>query len=368
MGNNYQILIEKLDAFIRKYYKNRLLKGVIYSLGLLLASFIIITTLEYFVQFSITGRTVLFYLFLASACYLLINFVAIPLSKLYKFGKVINHDQAAEIIGNHFEEVNDKLINVLQLEHKALKDSNELLLASIDQKSLELKPVPFSRAIDFSENKQHLKYLIIPLVLIIGIAIVSPKIFTVGTERLVNHNNYIEPVAPFKMELLNSQLSVLKNKDFTLELTVSGAQLPDKIYIEFSGNKYPISKQRKSTYTYTFNGIVYNNQPINGGQSVTICAEVGSAFGSSEDVTVFEGNTTCTSDASCAADDVCREYDIFNSSIIEQGSYKYRDCSGVNRIEVILPGQTDTICSQTPPRVATSDQAFVFVTALGFCS
>ena len=121
-------------------------------------------------------------------------------------------------------------------------------------------------------------------------------------------------------------------------------------------------------YTYTFNGIVYSNQPINGGQSVTICAEVGSAFGSSEDVTVFEGNTTCTSDASCAADDVCREYDIFNSSIIEQGSYKYRDCSGVNRIEVILPGQTYTICSQTPPRVATSDQAFVFVTALGFCS
>ena len=177
MGNNYQILIEKLDAFIRKYYKNRLLKGVIYSLGLLLASFIIITTLEYFVQFSITGRTVLFYLFLVSACYLLINFVAIPLSKLYKFGKVINHDQAAEIIGNHFEEVNDKLINVLQLEHKALKDSNELLLASIDQKSLELKPVPFSRAIDLSENKQYLKYLIIPLILIFGISVLSPKIF-----------------------------------------------------------------------------------------------------------------------------------------------------------------------------------------------
>ena len=122
------------------------------------------------------------------------------------------------------------------------------------------------------------------------------------------------------------------------------------------------------TYTYTFNGIVYNNQPINGGQSVTICAEVGSTSTSSEDVTVFEGNTVCTSDASCAADDVCREYDIFNSSIIDQGSYKYLGCDGVNRIEVILPGQTDTICSQVPPRVATSDQSFVFVTALGFCS
>ena len=53
MSNNYQILIQKLDAFIRKYYKNRLLKGGIYSAGMLLASFMLFTTLEYFGQFSI---------------------------------------------------------------------------------------------------------------------------------------------------------------------------------------------------------------------------------------------------------------------------------------------------------------------------
>ena len=146
MSSNYQILIEKLDAFIRKYYKNRLLKGGIYTVGLLLASFIVFTTAEYFGQFSITGRTILFYLFIASGLYLLINFVAIPLSQLYKFGKVINHNQAAEIIGNHFDEVKDKLINVLQLEHKALQSRNGLLLASIDQKSLELKPIAFAGA------------------------------------------------------------------------------------------------------------------------------------------------------------------------------------------------------------------------------
>ena len=154
MSNNYQILIQKLDAFIRKYYKNRLLKGGIYTVGLLLASFIAFTSIEYFGQFSTTGRTVLFYSFVVSTLYLLINFVAVPLSKLYKFGKVINHKQAAEIIGNHFEEVKDKLVNVLQLEHKALNSNNSLLLASIDQKSLELSPVPFTGAVDFSENKQ----------------------------------------------------------------------------------------------------------------------------------------------------------------------------------------------------------------------
>ncbi len=255
MNNNYQILINKLDAFIRKYYKNRLIKGGIYSLALLLISFIIFTSLEYFGQFNITGRTILFYTFVVLTAYLLTNYIIIPLAKLYKFGKVINHKQAAQIIGNHFDEVKDKLINVLQLEHLAETRSNDLLLASIDQKSLELKPVPFTNAINLTENKKYLKYLIIPLIFLISISVVAPKIFTIGTARLVNHNVYIAPVAPFKMEITNKTLEVLKNKDFNLEVAVSGNQLPDKVYLEQNGNKFPLSKTDKRTYSYAFKNV-----------------------------------------------------------------------------------------------------------------
>lgn len=258
MSNNYQILIQKLDAFIRKYYKNRLLKGAIYSIGMLLASFMLFTALEYFGQFNTTGRTILFYTFLAVTAYLLGNYVVIPISKLYKFGKVINHNQAAEIIGNHFDEVKDKLINVLQLEHVAEHNTNSLLIASIDQKALELKPVPFSGAIDFNENKKHLKFLFIPLLLLIGVSLVSPNIFKEGTDRLVNHSVYIAPVAPFKMEITNSELAVLKSKDFVLNVSVSGSQLPDKIYLEQGGNKYTLSKTNKRTYAYTFKNVQQN--------------------------------------------------------------------------------------------------------------
>jgi hypothetical protein len=255
VSNNYQILISKLDAFIRKYYKNRLLKGGIYSIGLLLGSFIAFTSLEYYGQFNITGRTILFYTFLAITVYLLTYFVFIPVSKLYKFGKVINHNQAAQIIGNHFDEVKDKLTNVLQLEHLSETRSNQLLLASIDQKSMELKPIPFSNAVNLRENKKHLKYLIIPLLLLIGISIVAPKIFTVGAERIVNHHTYIAPMAPFKMEISNEDLNVLKNKDFNLEVLVAGNQLPDKVYLEQNGNKFPLSKTNKRTYSYVFKNV-----------------------------------------------------------------------------------------------------------------
>src|SRR5690606_40256857 len=97
-------------------------------------------------------------------------FIVITLLKLYQFGKIIKHRQAAQIIGNHFEEVKDKLINVLQLEEQRNSyQNNQLILASIEQKSVELSPVPFSNAIQFSENKSTLNgclfrcYLHLPL-------------------------------------------------------------------------------------------------------------------------------------------------------------------------------------------------------------
>ena len=71
MHANYTSLIHKLDEFIRKYYKNQLLKGLIYSTALLLVSFIAVTLLESVAHFNSTIRTILFYLFLISSGFIL---------------------------------------------------------------------------------------------------------------------------------------------------------------------------------------------------------------------------------------------------------------------------------------------------------
>ena len=40
--DNYQLLIEKLDRFTRKYYINQLIRGSLYSVALILALFIVL--------------------------------------------------------------------------------------------------------------------------------------------------------------------------------------------------------------------------------------------------------------------------------------------------------------------------------------
>src|SRR5271170_793312 len=105
MENNYQLLIEKLDAFIRKYYKNQLLRGVIYTFTVCLAFYLLVTASEYFGHFNTTFRTVLFYAFVLGDAFILGKFIVIPLTHLYRIGKIISHEQAAQIIGTHFTEV-----------------------------------------------------------------------------------------------------------------------------------------------------------------------------------------------------------------------------------------------------------------------
>ena len=130
--DNYNTLHEKLDAFIRKYYKNQLIKGLIYGIGLVLAFFLIANLLEYFGQFQPTGRAVLFWVFVASSLGLLMKYIAAPLIKLTSIGKIISHEQAAEIVGNHFSDVRDKLLNTLQLNHMTSNaDDEQLLLVKV---------------------------------------------------------------------------------------------------------------------------------------------------------------------------------------------------------------------------------------------
>ena len=155
-------LMRKLEAFISKYYKNLLLKGVIYFIASSLLFFLFVSFIEHFGNFGSTIRTILFWGFITVTLLVLWKWVVIPLKGLYRIGETLTQEGAAKIIGTHFAEIEDKLLNLLQLSSLSATE-NELINASIQQKSKQLIPVPFLQAIDFSENKQYLKYALIPI-------------------------------------------------------------------------------------------------------------------------------------------------------------------------------------------------------------
>lgn len=256
MQSTNTILIQKLDEFIRKYYKNQLIKGVIYSSALVLGAFLSVILLEYFGEFNSTIRAVLFFSFLACTIGVLTKYIAIPLLKLNKIGSVISYDYAAQIIGSHFTNVQDKLLNVLQLQNnKILGGSDELLLAGINQKITELKPIPFTTAIDFKENTKYLKYGLPPLFITLAIFIIWPQIITKSTKRLVNYSTYYEKEMPFKFEIQNKNLQALQSEDYKLDLKITGSQLPNEVFIDVNGVEYKLEKENNASFSFTFKNI-----------------------------------------------------------------------------------------------------------------
>jgi len=200
----------------------------------------------------------MFYTFIIGIGFIVSRFVIIPLMHLYRLGKIISHEQAAEIIGKHFSKVQDKLLNVLQLKKQADENTSthpELLLAGINQKIDELKPVPFISAININENRKYLRFAVIPLFALIVLLFAAPSLVKDSTKRLIEHQTFFEKPAPFTFEVLNKSLRALQQQDFQIDIRINGNEIPAEAFVEIDGNQFRLEKENLTTFHYLFKNL-----------------------------------------------------------------------------------------------------------------
>lgn len=113
--SSYDILIARLDEFIRKYYLNQLIRGILLFAAITGAYFLLASVSEYRMYFSGGVRKVFLTGFLVLSLATLAIFIAKPLLGFWRLGKTISHEEAARVVGNHFSDIQDKLLNILQL-------------------------------------------------------------------------------------------------------------------------------------------------------------------------------------------------------------------------------------------------------------
>ncbi|MBI1308041.1 MAG: DUF4175 family protein [Bacteroidetes bacterium] len=247
MNTERNILLDKLEAFIRKYYKNQLIKGGLWVLAGIATAFTLASLLEYFGHFNKEVRTGLFFAFAIFSAAITGFYIIVPLLRLYKLGKRLNYDQAAVIVGKHFEEVGDKLLNTLQLGKDA--GNNLLLQAAIEQKTAQLSPVPFQQAVNFKANIRYIKYAGLPILGLLILLIVAPG-FKESTGRLVNYSEHYERKAPFDFILKNQNLECLQHQDVEIKLETKGSVVPADAYIHIDGNDFKMRKDENGEFSY----------------------------------------------------------------------------------------------------------------------
>jgi len=258
MTNNYKTLLQKIDSFIRKYYTNLILKGLLISITIISFVFLLLSILEYYNYYTATTKTIIFYIFILFVFVVIADLTILPLLKYFRIGKIISHQNASQIISKHYSEIKDKLLNILEL--ASSNTDNLLVLASVDQKIQQIKFFDFKEVINLKQNLRYLKYFFIPFIIFLYLIIFKPTILFDGTNRFVNYSTQFQPEAPFNFILLNDSLDIRKGNDITLKLEISGKYVPSEIYIDFANSSFLMSQEgsNKNLFTYDIKNV--NNQ------------------------------------------------------------------------------------------------------------
>jgi hypothetical protein len=223
---------------------------VLLFLALALLFFMVTLSLEYFLWLNSLGRMILFFCFIGIGLVLAYTYIFIPLFFLFRVKKGLSDKDASLLIGRHFAEVQDRLYNLLELAED--KNQSELLLASIEQRSKDLDPIPFGNAIDFRENMRYVKYLMVPIVLFVCIwATGNLGSFFNSYNRVVHYGMAYAPPAPFRFELLTKELDVLQGKSYTILVTTMGDVRPEEVNIGINGKEL-LLREEGGNYKYTF--------------------------------------------------------------------------------------------------------------------
>jgi hypothetical protein len=249
-------LVGQIEKFIRKYYKNEMVKGAILFASVFLVSYGLVTFLEYVGRFSGGMRLFMLLAFITINSFLLLRFIIRPLLKLNKLGKHLTLNQASLMIGSIFPDVGDKLRNTLQFhdEQGNGQMNLELVHASIEQRAEKLSAVPFSAGIDIKENRKYLRFLLPIFLVITVIALLKPRLFLEGSERLVNFNTEYVLAAPFEFHLLSLGESA-EGDDYLLKLKLTGDEIPGEVSIISNLGNYNLIKKSAVLFEYSFSNL-----------------------------------------------------------------------------------------------------------------
>lgn len=256
MRNDFAIIEDKLNSFIRKFYSNKLLLGVLFFVVFAVVAFTISFFAESYLYLSPLVKTFLFYSFLFILLSDLVFFVIFPLLKIFKILPVISYEEASHIISSHFPESKDTLLNLIQLNYQHSDTQNsELLLAAVNQKAGLMTPLNFSSAINF---KTTFKYLAVSLGMIFIISLFATfnyDRFKRGAHQFMNYSSVYEPENPYSFDLLNTSMTIGRGEDFTVLTSVTGPSLPNDVFINFSGNNYRMNVDSSGFYSYTLRNV-----------------------------------------------------------------------------------------------------------------
>ncbi len=252
MQKSESIVKQGLENFIKKHYRIVFLKGILISVALLSALFLLLIFSEYLLWLSPKWRFAFFWAFCSVSVVTIVKYLLSPLLQFSGFKRKMNSEKAAELIGLHFAEVKDVLLNLLELEKRSIYEpepQKSLIIASVEQRYNGLKNIRFTEAIRFKEKNKYLLFATPVLAFLLATWLYNPNIISDGSKRLINYSEHFQKPLSFSFSFAESEYRIHEGESIDIEIHSSGNKIPSRIYLIDGNNKTLFTKTKENKYT-----------------------------------------------------------------------------------------------------------------------
>lgn len=237
----------KINTFIRKLYLYKAYENLLILILYLGIYFLLYIIIEYIFYLSTTSRTILFFSSISISLIWATYYIFFPILQSFIPKFQISKEKASVIIGNSNNKIEDKLLNLLQLEKI---NNNDLTKEGIKQLEENLSNFNFSKGISIKKILIFGKLSIILLLIFSILSIVNfENIIANPTKRIISYNTIFNKPLDFDINIINKKLEVIEDENFVLKFKSNSKE---NIFIFIENDIFEIFNEN-DIYTYIFN-------------------------------------------------------------------------------------------------------------------
>jgi tetratricopeptide (TPR) repeat protein len=212
-------LINRLAIVRTRENSSSLLYGILFSASTIVGGAILALLVEQMFYLPVLPRTIIFWLIAGAAIGLLAWFVIRPLMKKE------SDELTAAKVGNHFPNIKDKLVNILQLDKEKSTQlySPELIDASFEDVRKEIEPLDFASVVSFAPAKRFGKILGAVAGVAALLLLAFPSLRD-SAGRLWNYNQSFAAPLPFRFIVEPGNKEVVKGATVAITIRIEGEQ------------------------------------------------------------------------------------------------------------------------------------------------
>ncbi len=227
-----QAIRERLRAAVRRITLADFLFGLVLTLGVVAALWLVSAAVEAGFWLGVTPRTVFFWGFLAVVAGLAGTFLVLPLLRLAGVLRGPSEEAVARRIGARYPEVSDRLVNLLHLvEGRRSEAPAPLIDGAVRMLGEQVRPVPFEKVEDFNRARRAGRLASLPLAGLLLFLLAAPSVFLSASQRLFSPGETFQRPAPFRLDVRPGSVELVKGAALEITVRATGRELPRAVVL-----------------------------------------------------------------------------------------------------------------------------------------